>query len=237
MKKCNCEWCERTEENWNGRFNKYDNEWYCAKHYMQLKKYEKNIKNTIVQEKGINDMPYGWRKENEWNEMVYRKWSSCLQRVYSENFHNKDKSYINSTLQLEMHWLSYFAEHIKEIDGYDEKKLLNGELVLDKDIKSNGKNNEYSIENCMFVSVSENSKQANKNRNYTSITGENSVVSKKVGMYDENNNLIKIFSTLTEASYSTSININCISRCCRGKQKITKDKNGNKFYWKIIERE
>ena len=118
----------------------------------------------IVSEKGINDMPRGWRLENRWNEIVYVRWSSMLNRVY------KNEYYIDTTIQLEMHWLSYFAEHIKEIDCYNEEKFLNGELELDKDIKSNGKNHEYSIKNCVFVSRTENIKQANKTRNNEKIS-------------------------------------------------------------------
>lgn len=167
MKKCSHEWCDRTEKNWNGRFLKYNNKIYCEKHQKQLKN-NKVIYNdiTIVHEHGINDMPYGWTKENEWNYKVYIKWYNMIQRVYSEKYHEKEMTYINSTLQLEMHWLSYFVKHFKEIEGYDEEKFLKGELELDKDIKSNGTNKEYSIENCMLVSKSENSKQANKTRVY-----------------------------------------------------------------------
>ena len=125
----------------------------------------------VICEHGINDMPIGWHKENKWNEMVYRKWKSMTERVYSERIHNNRPTYINVTLQLELHWLSYFVEHITEIDGYDEEKFLNGELELDKDIKSNEKNKEYSLENCKFVTKKENTVQSHKNRQYTH--GEN----------------------------------------------------------------
>ena len=120
----------------------------------------------MVYEHGINDMPPSWSLENEWNKKVYKKWQHMLERVYSEKFHNKHPTYIDCTCQLELHWLSYFVKHITKIDGYDYIQFINGELELDKDIKSNGKINEYSIENCMFVSKSENSKQAHKTRNY-----------------------------------------------------------------------
>ena len=121
----------------------------------------------IVCEKGINDMPNGWIKKSEWNKKVYNKWKCMLERVYSEKVHNNSPTYINTTLQLEMHWLSYFVEHFKKINGYDEEKFLSGELELDKDIKSNGQNKEYSVNNCMLVSRSENSKQSNKTMDYS----------------------------------------------------------------------
>lgn len=119
----------------------------------------------FVQEKGINDTSHGWGN-NKINKLIYRKWYSMLERVYSENLHKKSPTYINSTICLEWHWLSKFAEDFKNIDGYDEEKFLNGELVLDKDIKSNGENKEYSLENCMLVSNEENIKQANSTREY-----------------------------------------------------------------------
>ena len=127
----------------------------------------------MVYEHGINDMPPSWSLENEWNKKVYKKWQHMLERVYSEKFHNKHPTYIDCTCQLELHWLSYFVEHVVKIKGYEYEKFMNGELVLDKDIKTNGKNKEYSIENCMFVSVAENTKQANKTRDNSYLQGEN----------------------------------------------------------------
>ena len=130
-------------------------------------------KNNIVYEHGINDMCYGWTKENEWNHKVYEKWNKMLQRVYSEKYHEKQPTYINCTLCLEWHYLSKFIKDFKKIDGYDEEKFLNGELELDKDIKSNGKLKEYSLNNCMLVSRKENSKQSVSTRNNDYMTGEN----------------------------------------------------------------
>lgn len=119
----------------------------------------------IVCEYGINDM-VGFYSESDYNKRVYHVWASMLQRIYSEKLHERCPMYINTTLQLELHWLSYFAEHITEIDGFDYDKFMNGELQLDKDIKSNGTNKEYSLENCSFVSQSENVRQATKTRDY-----------------------------------------------------------------------
>lgn len=136
--------------------------------------------NNIVYEHGINDMPRGWTKANKWNYKVYVKWRDMLRRVYSENFHKKQSTYINTTLQLEMHWLSYFVEHFKEIDGYDDEKFLKGELELDKDIKSNGQNKEYSIENCMLVNRYNNRSVVWKNKNFSNEHREN-ISKSKIG--------------------------------------------------------
>ena len=199
----------------------------------------------IIQEKGINDMPYGWYSENKWNKICYTKWYDMLRRCYDDKCHEKQPTYINASLQLEMHWLSYFVEHIKEIDGYDEEKFLNGELVLDKDIKSNGRNHEYSIENCMFVSNSENSRQANStreylkgkdNRNYgkrhseetkqklSNILSDGRLKREKHSQFnsgtkicqrDDNMNLIKIWINAERASEELKLDKNNIRRCCR----------------------
>ena len=133
------------------------------------------MENTIVCEQCINDMPRGWTRENDWNNRVYRKWQSMVRRIYSEEFTSKEcnKCYIEVVLCLEWHWLSKFTEDIKKIDGYDEEKFLNGELEIDKDIKSNGNNKEYSLKNCMFVSKTANVRQSNKTRSYEYMKGEN----------------------------------------------------------------
>ena len=198
----------------------------------------------IIQEKGINDMPKGWAKKTEWNYKVYNKWKSMLERVYEEKYHNKQPTYINATLQLEMHWLSYFVEHFKEIDGYDEEKFLKGELELDKDIKSSGTNKEYSIENCMLVSKSINSKQANKTRDYSNIKkerngmynvrrfGENNPRALKVIQCDKQGNIIKIWDYIKQASLELKIKDSNISECCKGKRK-----SAGGFIWRYYKEE
>lgn len=208
-------------------------------------------------EKGINDMPIAWRKENEWNERVYRKWKHMLQRVYSEKYHDKHPKYIDSTLQLELHWLSYFVENITKIKGYNYDKFMSGELELDKDILSDGKNKEYSVGNCMFVSKSENIKQANKTRNndylkginnpmygkkHTEETktkisekhkgkysGKNNPKARKIAQYDKSGNLIKIWDYIKQTK-DFGFNPDSISACCRG---IYKTSGG--FVWKYLE--
>lgn len=126
---------------------------------------------------GINDMPYGWYSENEWNKICYRKWYSMIARCYSKKYQEKEPSYKNCHVCKKWLKLSMFIEDVRKIDGYDEEKFLNGELELDKDIKSNGINKEYSLENCMFVTKKENVIQATKTRDYTKhsemIKGEN----------------------------------------------------------------
>ena len=38
-KKCSCEHCNRDTNNWKGRFRRYNDNWYCDKHYTQLRRH------------------------------------------------------------------------------------------------------------------------------------------------------------------------------------------------------
>ena len=134
-------------------------------------------KHGIVYGKGINDMERGWRKANEWNQRIYQVWQNMILRGTTK-FQETYPTYKGCTVCDRWLILSNFVEDIKLIDGYEYwLNHPNERVALDKDIKSNGKNKEYSLENCMFVSASENSKQANATRDNTKISeamkGEN----------------------------------------------------------------
>ena len=88
----------------------------------------------LVQGHGINDMPRGWRSENEWNKKVYRKWHDILIRCYSDKYHERHITYIGCTVCQKWLKLSDFVNDFKMIRGYNEELFLNGELELDKDI-------------------------------------------------------------------------------------------------------
>ena len=139
---------------------------------------------------------------------------------------------------------------------------MNGELELDKDIKSNGKNKEYSLENCMFVSKQENIIQANRTRDYSYTSGKNHHLykkhldietrnkirktikekelskgknnpkAKKVAQYDLDGNLIKIWNYAKEISESLDINYSTLKNKLQKRNK-TQELNG--FIWKYYE--
>ena len=218
--------------------------------------------NTMVSQKGINDMYKGWYSENEWNKKIYNLWHIKLMYVYNEKYHEKNPTYVNCTLCLEWHWLSKFVEDVVKIDGYNYEKFMNGELELDKDIKSNGKNKEYSLENCMFVSKQENIMQANRTRDYSYTSGKNhyrykkhldietrnkisktikekelskgknNPKAKKVAQYDLEGNLIKIWNYAKEISESLDINYSTLKNKLQKRNK-TQELNG--FIWKYYE--
>ena len=66
-------------------------------------------------------------------------------------------------------------EDFEFIDGYDRERFLNGELVLDKDIKSRErgeKNNQYIMIECLLTTQKENTREANRTREYHELSEE-----------------------------------------------------------------
>lgn len=211
----------------------------------------------IVQGHGINDMPYGWASENEWNKRVYRKWERMLYRCYNEEFHKtKDgEHYKDCTVCDRWLILSNFVEDFVKIDGYDEERFLNGELVLDKDIKSGGTNKVYIIEECLLTTQEKNAKEAMRTRNNSYLQGkhhseetkqkisENNAMkdkfgsenpsSKQVAQYDKQTlELIKVWDSMMDVQRELGIAQQNISKCCKGKRK-----SAGGFVWKYIEEE
>ena len=116
FKECSCDICNRNTDNWNKRFIKYNGEWYCEKHYAQLKRKGYIVKYTIGKYGAINDMPYGWSKENELNQRIYILWNDVIRRCYSEKIHKKQPCYKQCTCE-EFLKLSNFVVLIKEIEN------------------------------------------------------------------------------------------------------------------------
>ena len=122
----------------------------------------------IVCNYGINDMPYGWTRENEYNKRVYQCWHDMITRCYNKK-RKSYKYYGEIGCYVCDRWLilSNFIEDIDKINGYE--LWLNNKnkyIALDKDINSNGNNKCYCLEECQFVKKSTNTKQANKTKKY-----------------------------------------------------------------------
>ena len=179
----------------------------------------------VVYSKGINDMPRGWTSKNEWNYRVYRTWQSMICRCYDKKYQERHPTYNDCSVCNRWLYLSNFIEDFELIDGYNEDKFLSGELELDKDLKSNGNNHKYSLENCMLVSHIENIKQAMKTRDYTQFQGENNPMynrkgkdnarSIKIAQYDKNENLIKIWDSTMDIERELKIANQSIVTCCK----------------------
>ena len=136
--------------------------------------------------------------------------------------------------------LSNFVEDVTKIDGYDENKFLNGELDLDKDIKSDNQNKCYSLEQCMLVSRTENSKQMIKHHDYSNeernqkiskaLMGKNSYRAIKVTQYNKQLIFVKTYDCIMDAERETGIAHQSISKCCRGKLN-----SAGGYIWRYVE--
>lgn len=229
FKECSCDICNRNTDNWNKRFIKYNGEWYCEKHYAQLKRKGYIVKYTIGKYGAINDMPYGWSKENELNQRIYILWNDVIRRCYSEKIHKKQPCYKQCTCE-EFLKLSNFVVLIKEIENYELWRDNKGKYELDKDIKSNGKCKKYSVDNCMFVLKAENVAQSCRTRN---VKGKKNPRARKVGQFDLSGNLIKIWNCAKEISEANKeINYSTLRDYLQDKR-IKNEYNG--YVWKYIE--
>ena len=111
--------------------------------------------------KGVNDMPTGWYSESELNKKIYHCWHHMLYRCYNKNVENT--TYKNCSVCDRWLKLSNFVADISLIDGYN-LWLTEENIALDKDIKSDGENKVYCLEQCMFVTIGDNTRQAVKSQ-------------------------------------------------------------------------
>jgi len=90
---------------------------------------------------------------------LYNRWRSMISRCYSET----DKDYKNYGAKGiyvcdEWHCFEIYVNDVIKLEGYNELKVRNRELNLDKDILSDLDNKCYSPETCKWVTVLENIK-------------------------------------------------------------------------------
>ena len=202
----------------------------------------------LVYGHGINDMPWGWASENEWNKRVYQKWKDMLRRCYDEEHHKtkKGKNYIGCTVCDRWLILSNFVEDVPLITGYDREQFLNGKLHLDKD-KKKDENKHYIMKYCTWLPAPENISLAHKGKQVSEETkqkisenngmkgklGSECPNSKKVAQYDkQTHELIKIWDSVADVTRELGINQGNISQCCKGKLK-----SAGGFVWKYVEEE
>ena len=134
---------------------------------------------NLIYNKGISDMPYGWTEKNKENHRIYQTWKGMIERCYSNKYQERYTTYKGCYVCERWLKLSNFVEDISKIDNY-ELWLSDRNYQLDKDIKSNGINKCYCLEQCMFTTQKENTRQANKTRDYSK---SNMVKGKKHPMY------------------------------------------------------
>ncbi len=100
-------------------------------------------------------------KQKNVRNVIYQKFRSIhkgmMARCYRENTNNYEYYGGNGVVVCDK-WrnLDGFIDDVDKIDGFDLIKILMGELFLDKDKKNKNGNLIYSLENCMWLSQSEN---------------------------------------------------------------------------------
>ena len=166
---------------------------------------------------GVYDMPRGWRTETELNKRLYQTWSGMIARCYNEKRIEDFPTYKDCYVCEKWLKLSGFLEDVEKIDGFElYKNNPNKQIALDKDIKSDGNNKCYCLEECTFVTNSENSKQMVKYKDYENFkTMDKSYCSTMVAQYDRNFNLINTYKSTREAERFTGISHKLISSCCQ----------------------
>lgn len=104
-----------------------------------------------------------------------------------------------------------FIETVKSIPGFDEEKILNGKLHLDKDTL-NPNNKLYSPETCIFVDISTNNK-SKPNQMFTFIATD------PIG---------NVYEASNQSDFAKEYNLNqsCISACLKGRL-------GSHYGWKF----
>jgi len=88
---------------------------------------------------------------------LYNRWRAMISRCYSE----VDKSYKyygNNGIYVcdDWHCFENYIKDVVKLEGYNEEKVKNKELNLDKDILSDVENKCYSPETCKWVTFIEN---------------------------------------------------------------------------------
>ena len=96
------------------------------------------------------------KEGSEVRRNLSKRWYNLKDRCLNKE-HPRYKDYGAAGVTIADEWLDKetFIDDCKELDGYDEDKLLSGVLHLDKDFKGNN-SSKYSKETCKFISINEN---------------------------------------------------------------------------------
>ena len=109
----------------------------------------------------VGILGYAYAKDNK---KLFDVWRAMIARCYNSK-NPSYKTYGAMGIAVCDRWkrFDYFLEDVKNLPGYDENKINNGKLVLDKDL-INRSLKIYSQETCCFVSRSENTRESANRR-------------------------------------------------------------------------
>ena len=88
---------------------------------------------------------------------IYDLWANMLKRAYGG--YQSCKTYADVGVDPRWHSFTNFLNTVQKVPGYVEWEKGETPLSLDKDIKGDGRQ-VYSLDTCMFVSPSENTREA-----------------------------------------------------------------------------
>lgn len=104
---------------------------------------------------GIMGFAYG--KDNP---KLFNVWRAIIARCYNpKNPSYKTYGAVGITVCERWKRFDYFLDDVKSLPGFNQEKIDNGKLVLDKDCIDRSKKI-YSPETCMFVTRSENARES-----------------------------------------------------------------------------
>lgn len=148
----------------------------------------------------------------------YSVWHNMINRCYNpKSTEYKRYGQAGVTVCERWHNFTNFYNDVKKLDGFDEQLFLSGKISLDKDIKQKHLpkcQRVYSPETCMFVTIQENS----LNADYTDRINKVSLRFKAISPEGE----IIIAQNATQFEKEHNLSAGTISRCLSGKIKQSK---------------
>jgi hypothetical protein len=148
----------------------------------------------------------------------YEKREQMAERMSGENNHNYGKELSDETKEKLSKVLT------GRIISEESKQKISDTMI---GVKKSDEMRKKLSESKKGNKLSEETKQKIKD---SRLTGSDNPKSKKVGQYDLNDNLIKIFDSMSQAAKECNTYHSSISSCCSGK----KNTSGG-FKWKFIE--
>lgn len=137
------------------------------------------------------NFPKGTRTQKN---KIFMKFFTLHKTMMQRCYNPKCSSYKNYgakgvTVSKEWQELNNFLDTIDKVEGFELKKILSGELELDKDINSKNKKI-YSLKTCMFVNKKINCSNRNNNKEFVAVDPEyNIFYHKNKNQFCKENNL------------------------------------------------
>jgi len=152
---------------------------------------------------------------------LFNRWANMLGRCYNEK-HSGFKSYGAKGIYVSEYLLNFsnYVDFISSLDNYDLLIKNPNKWDIDKDEKSNGSDRCYSKDTLQIIKKEDN------------IEIENSKKRIQVIMLDEKLNILKNFSSISEAERETGIYKGNIARTVRLNKGVKKTYKAGRYIWR-----